>query len=113
MAFLVGKPLVSAKLLDGSTVRASFPPLDESRSLMRRDLIFPKVNPRFGFATAALYVLLSWAVRADIGEMGVSRFGDVLRAVGVGVLRSQVAVFWALLLVFGFLRRRRVTPNAA
>jgi len=91
-----------AKLKGEYTYRASFPSPRESRALAWNNLKFMGLNPTFGFATAILYLLLAWAVNANVGEYGITQ---VTRAVGAavnGVVNSQIAVFWGVALLFGF-----------
>ncbi len=87
---------------DGYTKRSEFPSIEASRKLSRRNLLFPFVNPTFGFATAALYLLLGWAVKADLSNVGFAQFGTALSITMTAALQSQVAIFWGALLFFGF-----------
>ena len=83
--------------------KASFPSPAESRRLAWRYLRFPVLNPKFGLATAAVYLLLAWAVKTnDVEHLGLSRWRDVVVLVTRAVLNSQIAVLWAALLLFGF-----------
>ena len=49
-----------------------------------------------------VYLLLAWAVKADVGQLGITRLWDATLAVTAAVLSSQIAVLWAALLFFGF-----------
>lgn len=82
--------------------KASFPAPAESRALAWRYLLFARLNPKFGVATAVVYLLLAWAVKADVGHAGISQWKGVLHDVAGAVLGSQIAVLWAALLFFGF-----------
>ena len=89
-------------LRDGYTLRESYPSAKQSRTLSNRLLRFHTINPKFGLATALLYVVLAWAVKVDLGAYGLGDLGTVARIVVRGVLSSQLAVLWGLLLFFGF-----------
>jgi len=67
-----------------------------------RNLLFPLINPKFGFATATLYVLLAWAVNVNVAVYGLPEYGDVIHASLVGVIQNQSAVMWMALLCGGF-----------
>lgn len=82
--------------------KAAYPPPAKSRRLSWRNLAFPFVNPTFGIGTGLLYLLLGWAVKADLSNAGVGQFGDALRITLTATLQSQIAVLWGLLLFLGF-----------
>ncbi|HEY0779993.1 MAG TPA: metallophosphoesterase [Gemmatirosa sp.] len=88
-------------------LHTSFPPPAVSRALAWQNLRFPLLNPRFGLATGALYVLLAWAVQPGVptggdGAVLPRSVGDLLGATARGVLHSEIAVLWGVLLVAGF-----------
>ncbi|MDB4929641.1 MAG: hypothetical protein JWM10_2125 [Myxococcaceae bacterium] len=67
------------------SVEAEYPSRAVSLSLARRNLAFPFLNLRFGFATAALYTLLSWLLpQPDLGAID--------RGVGAAIRRGLVQV---------------------
>jgi hypothetical protein len=67
------------------TVEAEYPSRRVSLALARRNLAFPLLNLRFGFATAALYTLLSWLLpQPDLGAID--------RGVGAAIRRGLVQV---------------------
>jgi len=90
-------------LQGGYTLRTSYPSVGTSRALAWRNLFFPILNPKFGLATGALYVLLAWAAKVDLSPFGIMQYRDVLRFSVDALVRSQAAVTWALLLVAGFI----------
>jgi len=47
-------------LAGGFTLRKAFPPEAVSRRLTWRNLLFPIINPRFGWVTASVYALVGW-----------------------------------------------------
>ncbi len=47
-------------LADGFTQRAAFPDESTSRRLAWWNVLFPAINPRFGWVTAAIYMLVGW-----------------------------------------------------
>jgi hypothetical protein len=87
----------------GYTVQAAFPTPRESRRLSWRNLLFPLINPKFGIATATLYVLLAWAVNVNVSVYGLPQYRDVIHASLTGVLQNQSAVMWMALLCGGFI----------
>jgi hypothetical protein len=90
------------ELKDGYTYRTSFPAPETSRKLSRKLLGFARINPSFGHLTALFYLLFAMAIKVDIGHLGVRDVGQVLHAVAAGILNSEIALFWGVLLVFGF-----------
>jgi hypothetical protein len=90
------------ELKDGYTYRTSFPAPETSRKLSRKLLGFARINPAFGHLTALFYLLFAMAIKVDIGHLGVRDVGQVLHAVAAGILNSEIALFWGVLLVFGF-----------
>jgi hypothetical protein len=63
-------------------VKKSFPDEKESRRLARKNLLLMRYSPLFGLITGALYLMLSLTGYAEIGPLGLSRFPEVLSAVG-------------------------------
>ncbi|CAN5814918.1 hypothetical protein BH11GEM2_BH11GEM2_28210 [soil metagenome] len=86
----------------GFGLEDSYPDLDRSRHLALDLLKFHVINPTFGFATALVYVLFAWAVQADLSTMAASGLREAFLLSVTGVLKSQIAFFWALLLFGGF-----------
>jgi hypothetical protein len=80
----------------------AYPPVDASRRLSWRNLAFPWLNPKFGLATAVLYLLLGWSVKADVGRYGLGDVRLVLGELATRILLSQTAVMWGLVVVAGF-----------
>jgi len=97
-AFLHPTHAPAAKeLRDGYVVKKAFPDEKESRKLARKNLFLMKYSPLFGLITGALYLMLSLTGYAEIGHLGLSRFPEVLSAVGhAGVVRP-----WSLVLGLG------------
>ena len=87
---------------DRFTRRCSYPDIGTSRRLGWRNLAFPFYNPRFGGATALLYLLLAWSVQTVMPPFGVTYIPEAMAQVGRGVLHSQTAFLWLTLLLFGF-----------
>ncbi len=90
------------ELKDGYRYQTSFPAPETSRRLSRRLLGFARINPSFGQLTALFYLLFAMAIKVDIGGLGLRDIGKVLRIVVAGILNSEIALFWGVLLVFGF-----------
>ena len=90
------------ELKEGYSYQTSFPAPDTSRRLSRRLLGFAHINPSFGQVTALFYLLFAMAIKVDIGGLGLHDVGKVLHIVVAGVLNSEIALFWGVLLVFGF-----------
>jgi hypothetical protein len=90
------------ELNDGYTYQTSFPAPETSRRLSRRLLAFGHINPSFGHLTALFYLLFAMAIKVDIGGLGLRDIGQALHAVVAGILNSEIALFWGVLLVFGF-----------
>jgi hypothetical protein len=94
-AFLHPTHAPSAPVLrDGYTLQKSFPDEKTSRKLARKNLLLIRYSPWFGLMTGALYLLLALAAYAEVGSLGLSRFPEVLSAVG----NSMVSRPWTLAL---------------
>jgi hypothetical protein len=91
-----------AELRDEFRFKCAFPSPADSRRLAWGNLKFPWLNPTCGIATATLYLLLAWAVNVDVGTRGIGQLSAVLSAIVNGVLLSQIAVLWTMLLFLGF-----------
>jgi Calcineurin-like phosphoesterase len=82
--------------LDGSVRRtfrlaASYPSRATSWWLTWRNLAFPALNPRLAAFTAALYVLLGWAVVGPIDGFGQSSLAEAFGAIA-GELAERVGM---------------------
>lgn len=86
-------------------VAAEYPSRETSIALARRNLAFPLLNRRFGFATAALYTLLSWllpqpdlrAIDQGIGaslSRGLVQVAEQPSAISVAVLLLVSVVYF-------------------
>ncbi len=86
-------------------VSKEYPPRPVSLRLAAGNLVFPLHNLRFGFATAALYTLLSWllpqpdlaAINQGIGralERGLEQAADQPSAIGVVIALLVAVVFF-------------------
>jgi Calcineurin-like phosphoesterase len=91
-----------AELRGGFRLKSNFPDERTSRRLTWRNLLFPYLNPRFGFLTAILYFLMSWEVMADIGRYGLGEIGPAFGATVRLALLHAGAVFWILFILGGF-----------
>jgi hypothetical protein len=91
------------QLPGGYQLKKSFPDVKQSRKLCWNNLKFPLINPRFGIVTGLLYLLIAWAVKADLSQFGLSQTGAAIAYAFRYTLQSQVAVMWALLLIGGFI----------
>ncbi|HEV3470346.1 MAG TPA: metallophosphoesterase [Pyrinomonadaceae bacterium] len=89
---------------------ACFPPKRESSRLCWRNLIFPYLKGNaswtFGLVTAALYLLTTLSVLANMDEPYIRdlayRPGVILSTVLFSVLGSHATLFWVLLIWVGF-----------
>lgn len=91
------------KLQGGYELKKSYPEIEESKKLCWRNLKFPFLNPRFGIVTGLLYLLIAWAVKADLSIFGITQITESIAYAFRYTLQSQVAVLWALLLIGGFI----------
>jgi len=85
-------------------LKAEYPDAAVSRRLAWRNLLFPVWNPRFGIATAVIYVLLSWWMPHYFSgvELSLSNLPRVARD-GLRALASTPTAIPAIaLVVFGF-----------
>jgi hypothetical protein len=89
-------------LKGGYEYRTSFPAPETSKKLSRGLLGFARINPSFGRVTALFYLLFAMAIKVDIGHLGFGDLAEVLHIVTAGILNSQIALLWGILLVFGF-----------
>ncbi|PYP80386.1 MAG: hypothetical protein DMD35_04580 [Gemmatimonadetes bacterium] len=90
------------ELEGGYTYRTSYPPPERSKALSRGLLRFARFNPSFGWVTALFYLLFAMAIKVDIGHLGARDVVQVLHLVLAGILNSQIALLWGMLLLFGF-----------
>lgn len=82
---------------------SSFPSEKESKKITWGNLLFLFHNPWFGMATAFLYLLTGWSVKAEIGTFGIGQFWRALGTTVSTALARPEAVFWILLVFGGFL----------
>ncbi|MGE3510319.1 MAG: metallophosphoesterase [Vicinamibacterales bacterium] len=68
-----------ATLPGGFALKAAYPPEAASRRLAWRNLLFPIINPKFGWVTASIYAMVGWWWQ--IGGLG-RVFGPLLIVVG-------------------------------
>jgi hypothetical protein len=87
----------------GYTLQSAYPPPDVSRVLCRRNFLFSFLNPRFGLVTGALYMLIAWATKVDLSGFGVLQYREVIGMSVDGLVASQAATSWAVLLCAGFI----------
>lgn len=90
------------QLQHGFVLEKSFPDERASRRLGWRNILFPFLNPHFGFLTALLYVLTAWTVMADVGRFGIADIGPAIATYFETVLNNPGAVFWILAIFAGF-----------
>jgi hypothetical protein len=90
------------ELNDGYEWVTSYPAPEVSRKLSGRLLAFGWYNPTFGRLTALLYLLFAMAIKVDVGHLGLGDLGEVVRTVVAGILDSEIALFWGVLLFWGF-----------
>jgi hypothetical protein len=81
-------------------LKKSWPDEATSRRLCWRNLGFPAINPWFGFVPAALYAMFCWTLMVDVS--GFDDFWCVLTAVIARAMLRPASVFWALVVVGGF-----------
>lgn len=84
-------------------LRKSFPEPSDSARLGWRNLLFPFLNWKFGFVTAFLYLLTSWAFIAPIGQYGLKDFWTVLEIVLWTPVKQPLAFFWLAAILVGFI----------
>jgi hypothetical protein len=87
---------------DGSTWKASFPPVDASRRMGWRNLWFPLKNPRFGIVTCIVSFLVAWAVRGE-ATARMDAGAPLLSALGNSWLGSTPALAYTGLIIAGIL----------
>jgi len=92
-----------SELANGFYLRKSFPPEGESKKLTWGNLAFLRHNPWFGSATALLYLLTAWSVKAPVGTFGIRQIGSALKTTISTALASPEAMFWILFIFGGFL----------
>jgi hypothetical protein len=89
-------------LENGYALKAAFPSATRSFWLTFRNLAFPIINPKFGAATAVVYLLLVWSVRAPITQYHLREFAEAFWTVIGSVLKRPGAAFWPFLFLSGF-----------
>jgi hypothetical protein len=86
-AFLHPTHVVNLAPPSGFSLQKSYPDVDRSRSLTRRNLFFLSKNPLFGSVPGIFYLLVAWSTGISIGE----KFREVeLRELG----RIGLWEFW-------------------
>jgi len=80
--------------------KASWPSASVSRQLSLRNGLFPFVNWKFGIVPASLYLLTSWSVMANIGE--ISHLSEAASVVLAQSLLTPFPIFWTTVLFLGF-----------
>jgi hypothetical protein len=96
---LTNGPDVSV-LNSGERLLKQWPPPETSRRLAWRNLLFPLINPKFGFLfTGLLYALVGLAVAPTIAQDAArfSRFGIPLPR----LTTPSTLVFWSMLVILG------------
>lgn len=93
-------PRKEAALLGGFTERKSFPSPQESRRQCWRNLALAATSPRFGALTGLLYMLLAWALAANLGGTDVPK---ALEIVVRTALSSPGIVLIAVLVTLGLI----------
>ncbi|WP_225412568.1 metallophosphoesterase [Stigmatella hybrida] len=73
-------------LLDGYTVRKSFPDEKTSRKIARGNLLLIRHSPLFGLITGTLYLSLALAAYAEVGHLGFAGLPDVLSSVAYSMI---------------------------
>jgi hypothetical protein len=81
--------------------RAAYPDPKTSRRLCWRNLGFPLRNPKFGVASAFLYLMVAWTILAGIGLTTNPR--DAFRTVLTNTLSNPTATILVLVVFFGFM----------
>ena len=82
--------------------KCSYPDVGTSRRIGWRNFAFPFYNPTFGIATGVLYLLFAWAVQPRMPSFGIENLPEAVRQFGIGVVHSQTAFLWFLLIGLGF-----------
>jgi hypothetical protein len=83
-------------------LKKSWPSVEVSKRLCRRNVLFPILNPKFGVAPGLLYLLTAWSVMAPLGELGLSDIGTAMHLTILTVLNNPLAVFWSVTVFLGF-----------
>jgi len=81
--------------------RAAYPSPKTSRRLCRRNLGFPLLNPKFGVASAFLYLMVAWTILAGVGTK--TTLGHAFRTVVYNTLSNPTATILVLAVFFGFM----------
>ena len=84
-------------------LKASFPAESASFWLTFRNLLFPFLNPYFGFVTGTLYLLTAQAFQADLSKFGLSDWTSAVTAVLYDAVREPIATFWVMLIGLAFI----------
>jgi len=79
----------------------SYPEIETSRKLTRRNFLFLATNVWFGFVAALVYLFTCRAVQADIAKLGLRDIGEVVDRVVCAVLCDPTALLWVVLVVAG------------
>jgi len=79
----------------------SYPEVETSRKLTRRNFLFLATNIWFGFVAAVVYLFTCRAVPADIAKLGLRDIGEVVDRVFCAVLCEPTALLWVVLVIAG------------
>lgn len=90
-----------SKLKGDYTLCKSYPEIETSRALTKRNFLFPLLNWRFGLVTALLYLLTCRAIQVDLSGFGLHDIGPAASAVLASTLRGPTEMFWIALVVTG------------
>jgi Calcineurin-like phosphoesterase len=90
-------------LKGGFELRAAFPDRDTSWRLTWKNLLFPWINPKFGLATGAIYVITAWLVAAGLWRFQwPDDFGPAVKETSLALLARPIAALWVAALWWGF-----------
>jgi hypothetical protein len=89
-------------------LKAAYPAERTCKRLLLRNLLFPFINPQFGFLTGLVYLVLAWLLQPAIerelsqiqpGATSNAQWDAFLRA----VLKSPSGVLWIVVVIAGFI----------
>lgn len=92
-AFLHPTHAPAAKvLLEDYVEKKAFPDEKTSRRLARRNLLLMRHSPLFGLMSGTMYLLLALGAYAEVGQLGLSRFLEVISKVGYAMVMRPLSL---------------------
>lgn len=81
--------------------KKSFPEMDDSKRICRRNWKFLFLNPLFGLLTGTLYLFTAWAIMAPLHNFDLSQWCLALQQTLVSAMTNQTGALWVVTVLAG------------